>query len=160
MPVVERTIDIEAPPGALFALTQDYYLRAEWDPFLRGLQFQDGATVPAPGVRVWVRAWNGLGMEVEYVTVKPPERVAVRMVSGPIFFSNFAGSWIFQRLDEARTRVVFKYSFATRWSWLRPVLDRAILAVFGRDLRLRVRALKRAAETTDLLRRATEAARV
>ena len=153
MPVIERSVVVRAPREALFALTQDYYLRLEWDPFLRALRFMDGATAPAPGVRVWVRARNGLGMLVEYVTVLPPERVAVRLVRGPFFFESFAGSWIFHPEGDGSTRVVFRYGFRTRWPLLRPVLDRAISAVFGRDLRVRVRALKRAAEETDLLRR-------
>ncbi len=79
MPVVERTVEIRAPQGALFDLTQDYYLRTEWDPFVRELRFLDGATEAAPGVRVLVRAWNRLSMEVEYVTVQRPDRVAVRI---------------------------------------------------------------------------------
>lgn len=153
MPIVERAVEIAAPATALFALTQDYYLRKEWDPFVQEMRFQDGATVAAPGVRVWVRAWTGLGMEVEYVTVRPPERVAIKLVRGPFFFENFAGSWLFQPGAGAGTRVVFRYSFATRWPWLRPVLDRAISAVFSRDIAARLRGLKHAAERTDLLQR-------
>lgn len=153
MPVVESSAEIRASREALFALTQDYYIRLEWDPFLRGLRFLDGATGPAPGVRVWVRAKNGLSMLVEYVTVAPPERVAVKLVRGPFFFENFAGSWIFHDAGEGRTRVVFRYSFRTRWRFLRPLLDRAISAVFTRDIAARVRALKHAAEDTDILAR-------
>lgn len=153
MPVVESSSEIRAPRLALFALTQDYYIRMEWDPFLRDLRFLDGATGPAPGVRVWVRARNGLSMTVEYVTVTPPERVAVKLVRGPFFFESFAGAWIFHDAGEDRTRVTFRYSFRTRWPLLRPVLDRAISAVFTRDIAARVRALKHAAEETDLLRR-------
>lgn len=100
MPVVEREIQIDVPRDAVFALTQDYYLRLEWDPFLRDLRFLDGATAPAPGVRVWVRARTGLQMQVEYVTVDPPERVAVRMVDGPFFFQTFAGTWLFKPVGE------------------------------------------------------------
>jgi hypothetical protein len=95
MPVVESSVEIRASREALFALTQDYYVRLEWDPFLRDLRFLDGATGPAPGVRVWVRARNGLSMLVEYVTVAPPERVAVKLVRGPFFFESFAGAWVF-----------------------------------------------------------------
>jgi len=153
MPVVESTGEIRAPREALFALTQDYYNRLEWDPFLRDLRFMDGATSPAPGVRVWVRARNGLSMLVEYVTVTPPERVAVKLVRGPFFFASFAGSWIFHEAGEDRTRVTFRYGFRTRWRPLRPVLDRVISAVFTRDIAARLRALRHAAEETDLLRR-------
>jgi uncharacterized protein YndB with AHSA1/START domain len=153
VPIVEREIQIEVPRSAVFALTQDYYLRLEWDPFLRDLRFLDGATGPAPGVRVWVRARNGLQMRVEYVTVDPPERVAVRMVSGPFFFSTFAGTWIFKATSDTSTRVVFRYGFQTRWAPLRPVLDRIIAALFAHDIAARTKALKHAAEETDILQR-------
>lgn len=153
MPIVERAVEIAAPPAALFALTQDYYLRREWDPFVREMRFRDGATDPAPGVRVWVRAWNGLSMEVEYVSVQPPHRVAIKLVRGPFVFENFAGSWLFQPGDGGRTRVVFRYSFTTPWPRLRPLLDRVIAAVFSRDIAARLRGLKHAAERTDLLQR-------
>ena len=153
MPVVEREVQIDVARAAVYALTQDYYLRLEWDPFLRDLRFLDGATGPAPGVRVWVRARNGLQMQVEYVTVEPPERVAVRMVRGPFFFENFAGTWLFRAVGEGSTRVVFRYGFRTRWRWPRPVLDRIVAAVFARDIAARVAALKHAAERTDILAR-------
>ena len=142
MPTVESSAEIRAPREALYALTQDYHVRLEWDPFLRDLRFRGGAAAPAPGVRVWVRAWNGLGMEVEYVTVRPPERVAVRMTRGPFFFASFGGTWLFHAVDGERTRVVFRYGFKTRWPWLRPVLDRLLAAVFRRDVAARTRALK------------------
>lgn len=157
MPVVEREIHIDAPRDAVYTLTQDYYLRLEWDPFLRDLRFLDGATGPAPGVRVWVRARNGLQMLVEYLTVDAPARVAVRMVKGPFFFENFAGTWLFKADPAGGTRAVFRYGFRTRWSWLRPVLDRAIELVFARDIAARVAALKHAVEKTDLVERALAA---
>jgi hypothetical protein len=97
-------VEIRAPRGALFDLAQDYYVRTEWDPFLREMRFLDGATEAAPGVRVRVRAKNGLSMEVEYVTVARPERVAVRITRGPFFFENFAGSWLFQDAGGGVTR--------------------------------------------------------
>ncbi|HEX8274717.1 MAG TPA: SRPBCC family protein [Longimicrobiaceae bacterium] len=153
MPVVERSVEIRAPREALFDLAQDYHLRGAWDPFTREMRFLDGAAEAAPGVRVRVRAWNGLRMDVEYVTVRRPERVAVRITRGPFFFENFAGSWVFHDAGGGVTRVVFRYSFRTRWGWLRPVLDPVVSAVFGRDVAARVRGLKRAAEETDVLRR-------
>src|SRR5437764_12090787 len=96
MPVVEDSVLIAAPQGPLFALSQDYALRREWDPFVRDLKFLGGAAEAAVGVRVWVRAWTGLTMEVEYVSVNAPETVAMRMVRGPFFFEKFAGTWLFR----------------------------------------------------------------
>ena len=49
----------------------------------------------------------------------------------------------------ARTHVVFRYSFETRWRALRPLLEHVIVRRFSRDLRDRLSALKRAAEDVD-----------
>src|SRR4051812_13589743 len=70
VPTIQAVLDIEAPISPLFDLAQDYRLRLTWDPFLRELKFRDGASAAAVGVRVWVRAHNGLTMEVEYLTLR------------------------------------------------------------------------------------------
>src|SRR4051812_4246920 len=96
MPAVEDSLRIRAPQDALFDLSQDYALRLKWDPFLRGLRFLQGATEPDVGVRVWVQAWTGLTMTVEYVSYNRPHVVAMRMIRGPLLFRSFAGSWRFE----------------------------------------------------------------
>lgn len=158
MPAVEDSIAIAAPPGPLFALAQDYALRLEWDPFLRAMTFLGGATEAAPGVRVWVRAWNGLTMEVEYVTVHPPHVVAMKMRRGPWFFEQFAGSWRFESGLDGTTTVHFRYVFTTRWPWLRWMVDPLIRWLFRHDLRARLRGLKEGAERKGLLERLEKAA--
>ena len=146
MPIVEATIEVDAPDAVVFDMAQDYRLRLTWDPFLRALRFEDGAGAPAVGVRTWVRAKNGIAMTVEYLTVDRPRRVAVRMVSRSALFERFAGTWLFEQRTPARTHVVFRYGFETRWRVLRPLLARAIVWRFSRDLRDRLSALKRAVE--------------
>ncbi|HEV8322964.1 MAG TPA: SRPBCC family protein [Myxococcota bacterium] len=153
MPIVESSITIQAAPDVLFALSQDYYLRKDWDPFVAGIRFLDGATQPAPGVRVWVKSWQGLEMTTEYVTVVPPERVAVKMIEGPRFFETFGGAWHFEPTTPGETRVHFRYSFRSRWPLLRPVLDPVVRLIFGRDIRARLRGLKHAVEQTDITAR-------
>jgi len=142
MPIVESSITINAPREEIFALAQDYYLRLEWDPFLRSMRFLDGATEAAVGVRVAVRAWNRMSMEVRYVTLDPPETVAMVMTKGPFFFESFAGSWRFKEKGAGETEVIFRYHYATRWRALRPLLDGIIQRVFSRDIRMRLRGLK------------------
>ena len=151
MPAVEDSITIAASPEALFALSQDYALRREWDPFTREMQFLDGAKGPAPGVRVWGRAWNGLTMTVEYVTVQPPHVVAMKMVRGPWFFASFAGSWHFEPAADGTTRVTFRYVFTTRPRWLPWLADPLVRWAFGRDIRARLRGLKHGAERKRLV---------
>jgi ribosome-associated toxin RatA of RatAB toxin-antitoxin module len=153
MPNVASSITIQALPEQLFVLSQHYGLRLEWDPFVRELKFLDGVTRPEVGVKVWVRARNGLGMEAEYVTVKPPDTVAIKMTRGPRFFSRFSGSWTFHALGPETTEVVFRYHFAIQPTALAWLLEPVIGRVFLRDIRARLEALKHHAEQTDILTR-------
>lgn len=153
MPTIQASIEIDAPQAPLFALAQDYDLRLEWDPFLRAMRFRGGATEAAVGVRVWVRAWNGLTMEVEYITLKAPDQVAMDMVAGPPIFGKFSGAWVFKALSPGRTRVTFRYHFTSRPEILSPVMDPVLSRVLTRDMEKRLAGLKKSAETTDILAR-------
>jgi ribosome-associated toxin RatA of RatAB toxin-antitoxin module len=117
MQTVEDRIVIRGPAEGVFDLAQDYDLRLKWDPFLREMRFLDGATVAAVGVKVWVRAWTGLTMTVEYVSLDRPRVVAMKMLRGPWFFRAFAGSWRFTP-TEGGTEVEFRYAFEARGRWL------------------------------------------
>ena len=154
MPVVQDSIFIHAPQEPLYRLLQDYALRLRWDPFLRQMRFLDGATEAAVGVRTWVRAWTGLTMETVYTTLSSPSVVAMKMTRGPWFFTQFAGSWRLEPVGtkpSQGTRVTFRYSFTTRWPWLRRILDPAVQRVFQRDIRGRLAGLKAGAEEKGLL---------
>ena len=152
MPTVEDSITIRAPREAIFALSQDYGLRLEWDPFVRALRFPNGETEAAQNVSVWVRAKNGLTMTVKFTTFQPPERVAMTMTEGPFIFTHFAGTWRFEQRDEAETLVTFRYGFQCR-RLLAPLLTPLVRRVFQKDVHDRLVALKSAAEQTDILER-------
>jgi ribosome-associated toxin RatA of RatAB toxin-antitoxin module len=156
MPMVEGAIVIDAPAAGLFALSQDYALRRAWDPFVRDMRFLGGATEAGQGVRVWVRAWTGLTMEVEFTGFRPPTSVAMRMRRGPWFLDRFAGTWLFKPRAAGGTEVTFRYSFTVRGRYLRPLLGPIITRVFRRDVRARLRGLKRGAEQGGLLERLGE----
>jgi hypothetical protein len=152
MPTFRYTLDIRAEPLALFQLSQDYARRLAWDPFLREARLLGGATSAAVGVRSWCVARGGLGMETEYVTYDPPRVVAVRMTRGPRILARFAGAWRFETVAPGVTRVTFSYALAARPAWLRFALDPLLAAVLGREMRRRLVALRRAAETSVILR--------
>jgi ribosome-associated toxin RatA of RatAB toxin-antitoxin module len=138
----EDSILVRATPDALFALTQDYGRRLEWDPFLRSAQLVGGATEAGPGVRAYCVAHNGLGMETEYVSFTPPRVAAVKMTRGPWFIGGFAGSWRFLPEADGRTRVVFRYSVQGRPRWMQPLLNPVLVRVFGREVRKRLEGLR------------------
>ena len=153
MPIVEESIVINAPRESLFPLSQDYALRLAWDPFLRDMRFLDGSKEAGVGVRVWVRAWTGLTMEVSLTGYRPPASVAMKMVRGPWLFRRFAGTWLFEPHADGGTHVTFRYWFESRWRWLRPLIDPVIRGGFRHDIRARLRGLKRGAERSGLLQR-------
>jgi ribosome-associated toxin RatA of RatAB toxin-antitoxin module len=153
MPTIQSSIEIAAPAGPIFALAQDYRMRVEWDPFVREMRFLDGATESAVGVRVWVRAKNGLSMQVRFITMNPPEQVAMTMVEGPKVFRQFSGAWLFKPLEDGRTRVTFRYHFATQPRLLSPLMDPVLERVLERDMAARLAGLKASVETTDILER-------
>src|SRR5262249_47641929 len=95
-----------------------------------------------------------LTMETVYTTITSPSVVAMKMTRGPFFFLQFAGSWRFEpdpSGNSKRIQVTFRYSFTTRWSWLRNTIDPIIQRVFLRDIRGRLKGLKRGAEIDGLL---------
>ena len=77
----EHAVLIRAPAAALFALTQDYTRRLEWDPFLRSAELLGGAAEAGVGVRANCIARSGLAMETEYVSFNPPTTTAVKKPS-------------------------------------------------------------------------------
>ena len=149
--LLEESILIAASPEALFALTQDYTRRLEWDPFLKSAELVGGATQPGVGVRAWCVARSGLGMETEYVSFQPPRVTAVKMTRGPRIIERFAGSWRFEEVAPGQTRVSFRYVLRARPRWLAWLLTPLLARVFARDTRKRLAALKEAVEQRGLL---------
>jgi len=142
----ESSILIHARAADLFALTQDYSRRLEWDSFLKAAYLLDGAQRAGLGVRANCVARSGLAMETEYISFDPPEVTAVKMTRGPWFIESFAGSWRFHEEPLGKTRVYFKYSVRARPRWLAPLLSPILALVFARDTRKRLAALKAAVE--------------
>ncbi len=58
----EHSITIQATPESLFALTQDYSRRLQWDPFLKKALLLKGASEAGIGVRALCVAKTGLAM--------------------------------------------------------------------------------------------------
>jgi ribosome-associated toxin RatA of RatAB toxin-antitoxin module len=151
MPVIAESIIIRAPAAALFDLTQDYDRRLDWDPFLREARLVGGAAEAGVGVRAWCVARSGLGMETEYVSFRAPEVVAVKMTRGPAILASFAGSWRFKELGGDQTEVTFRYSLRAAPRALAFALEPILRLVFRRDVRQRLKALKRAVEQKGVL---------
>jgi ribosome-associated toxin RatA of RatAB toxin-antitoxin module len=140
----EHSAVVDAAPGVVFALTQNYSSRLKWDPFLRKAVLLDGATEPAVGVRAWCVGRSGIGMETEYVSFTPPRIAAVKMTRGPKVLDTFGGAWEFTPVNGGRTKVTFRYQLRTRPHWLAWMIEPVARWWFSRETRLRVVALAKA----------------
>ena len=145
MPTLQCAEEIQASSQALFALTQDYEHRLDWDPFLREARVLDAREVGV-GVKTWCVAWFGPGMETEYVSLSAPRVAAVKMTRGPWFLERFAASWQFDERVPGVTLVTFRYYITIRPRWLKWVLEPICILVFRYEMRKRLRGLKRFVE--------------
>ncbi|WP_415896523.1 SRPBCC family protein [Neptuniibacter sp. QD57_21] len=141
MPSITYSINIAKPIDEVYAITQDYHVRYEWDPFPEHIEMMDGATEIAIGTQVKVVAKSGLEMVVEFVQVKPPHVAAIRMIKGPVILDTFAGSWLLKSLPDNATRVTFKYSLKSK-KWALPwITDKLLSWYFGSKVKARLNGL-------------------
>jgi hypothetical protein len=82
-------------------------------------------------------------METVYVSFDRPKVAAVKMTSGPVMLETFAASLRQEEVEPGVTRVTYRFNFQTRPRWLRPLADPIAAALFSREVRGRLAALKR-----------------
>lgn len=119
-----------------------------WDPFMRSMDFLDGADRMAKGVKTRTVAYNRMTMDTVFVAYDPPNVIAMEMVAGPFLFRSMAGTWRFHAGagPAGETRADFIYNFSTRPALLKPLLDRIVGSCLGRDMERRISRLKAYAE--------------
>lgn len=147
MPQVSAEVWIPVTPDTAFAVSQTTgEVRLRWDPFIRRQRLVD-ADVPAKGVRTVTHARLGPRMVSEYVSYRPPTSVGMTMVQGPWFFQTFGGGWRFtpeERDGVTGTLASWKYTYAVKPAWLRPVADPIGQWLLGREIRARIAAFAKA----------------
>lgn len=138
-------IEIRASPEAIFDLIHDYTRRLEWDPFLKEACLLEGAEAAGIGVKARCTArkgFAGLAMETVYVSFDRPRVAAVKMTRGPALLETFAATLRQEGVGAGVTRVTYRFNFSTRPHWLRVIADPIAAALFRREVRERLKALK------------------
>ncbi|WP_394561790.1 type II toxin-antitoxin system RatA family toxin [Aquipseudomonas alcaligenes] len=146
MALVEYELIINAPQAAVYAVSQNYSVRYQWDPFPEKIELLGGATEVGIGVKTLVVAKSGLKMEVEFVQVVPPTTVAIVMTKGPAFIKSFGGSWVFKPITENATKAKFRYSIKTK-KWAIPIISEYVASLyFKKAVKTRLNGLKKYCE--------------
>ena len=151
MPQVVATAWVPVAPEVAFAVSQTTgELRLSWDPFIRHQHLVD-AERPGKDVRTFTRSqvgpFGGFSMVSRYVSYRPPTSVGMTMERGPWFFASFGGGWRFEPESRAGvdgTRATWKYTYAVRPRFLRPVAEPIGQRLLGREIRARIEAFRRA----------------
>jgi len=137
---IHESIEIVAGIESVFDYTQDYDKRLTWDTFLKEARLINGAKEAGLGVKSFCKAYNGLGMETEYVSFRRPKVTAIKMTKGPFMFKVFSGSWNFKQANESITHVSFLYAYELRFPW--SMFTPLIKPVLQRNVRQRLKDLK------------------
>lgn len=85
-------------------------------------------------------------METVYVSFDRPRVAAVKMTRGPALLETFAATLRQEGLGAGMTRVTYRFNFSTRPRWLRAIAEPIATALFRREVRARLEALKRCLE--------------
>jgi hypothetical protein len=81
-------------------------------------------------------------METVYVSFDRPRVAAVKMTRGPAVLETFAATLRQEGVGAGVTRVTYRFNFSTRPHWLRVIADPIAAALFRREVRERLKALK------------------
>lgn len=146
MPRETFTIEMDAPAEAVFEVFHDYGRRLAWDSMLSRADLLGGATTAGLGVRsLCVGTWQGLflGLETEYIRFTPGKAAAVKLTNRPPFFEEFAATIKHEDSGDGRSRMTYIYFFKARPRFLAPLLEPIMKALFKREVRQRLGALRR-----------------
>ena len=146
MPHGHITEVIPASATDVFRLIHDYSRRLEWDTLLQEAYFSDGFSEAAQGATSVCRGrrcLGGIALKTRYVTYRPGEVAAVVMINRPPIFESFAATIRHRDLGPSESAVEYLFTFQSRPTWLRMLLNPLMNAVLVWETRKRLRALKR-----------------
>jgi hypothetical protein len=136
---------IPAGRAEVFRLLHDYDRRLEWDSLLRAAHLCDGwphAALHATSICKGRALLGGIEMKAEYISFRPGEVAAVKMVNRPPFFDSFAATILHRELANGWSQVEYKYQFRARPVWLRWLLHPIMQTFFRWETKKRLRGLR------------------
>ena len=143
---IKEIATINCPQELCFHISHDYDARSKWDSFIKETTVLEKDN-SAPK-RVWVKDTRGLEMIVDYTSYKPPKTAVMKMISGPFFFSNFGGAWVFRKMSDESTEAIFSYSFSLK-KYLLPFFSSFIVKfILRREIAKRLNNFKLYCEET------------
>ncbi len=151
MPRHQSSLFIHAAAADVFALVHDYDQRLAWDSLLSEAQILGDAKTIHIGTRtlcVGKLSTLKIPMVTEYINFEPGRVAAVKLCNHPPFFKAFAATTRHEEVTKDESRITYIYSFESRPSILRWILNPFINWRLKRETQARLRSLKAFCETT------------
>src|SRR4051794_33517343 len=113
---------IPAPADQVFALLHDYSRRLTWDTLLSQAYLTEGFTCAQLGAVSVCRGKRHLGaiaLKTQYITFKPGQLAAIKMINRPPFFEEFAASIRHTPAEDNSSWIEYTFTFTARPKFLR-----------------------------------------
>jgi hypothetical protein len=136
---------IPAPRAEVFRLLHDYTRRLEWDTLLQAAYLTDGDTqagLHAVSVCKGRAHLGGIEVKAVYVSFRPPDVAAVKMVNCPWLFDSLAATIRHRDLADGASRVEYSYNFSARPRCLRWLLHPVMHNILRYETQRRLRSLR------------------
>lgn len=146
MPCGKISCQMPASAVTVFEVVHDYSRRLEWDTLLKEAKLINGAEAAGIGVcslcrgRSWL---GGFALETEYISFKPAQVAAVKLVNRPLCFDTFAATIRHLPVNESTSELEYNYNFTARPTWLRWVLHPFMSFFFRYETHKRLQALQK-----------------
>jgi hypothetical protein len=86
---------------------------------------------------------GGIEVKAVYVSFRPPDVAAIKMVNRPWFFDSLAATIRHRDLADGSSRIEYTYNFSARPRWLRWLLHPVMHAILRYETQRRLRSLRR-----------------
>lgn len=146
MPKATVTEVIPASKEEVFALVHDYDRRLEWDTLLQKAYLEPEFAEAGKGAISVCQGrpiLGGLALRTVYVSFRPGQVAAVKLLNRPPFFESFAASIRHADAGAGASTVVYELRFTARPKLLRWLLHPLMLVFLRWETRKRLRSLRR-----------------
>ena len=150
MKTIRESIEIDMDAETVFALTQDYDVRLEWDPYLVEAYLMGGKNSVELGALSYCKNKNGSFMISKYISYNPPKVAAISMTQGPFLLKKFSGAWNVTALTDSKSLLVFTYNFELIGGVIGKLFLPIASYLFSRDMKARLVCFKDFAEKSQI----------
>ena len=150
MKTTKRSIKINLSQNYVFEVTQDYYIRLDWDPYLNEARLLGNSQNAGIGEESYCKNKLGMVMVSKYISYKSPDVAAVKMTKGPRILEKFSGAWNVKSTGIGESLVIFTYNYELKGKVFNKLFAPISALIFGWEMQVRLNNLKKYCERNNV----------